>query len=173
MVLRFKLILVDKAVVTVINSDWSREQKAQYGAVLDPISAIDITNQLAGDEGEKYKYNFVHSLFSKTLAEEERASILASSRRVPNKESATLFYSNAHQDWRDILPRINIPTLLIVGRASLVSVESHEWLHQQIRGSQLVIFEKEEGGNHFSFIENPEKFNRVIDSFIKETNHEL
>ncbi|MCL1125879.1 alpha/beta fold hydrolase [Shewanella surugensis] len=163
-----KLILVDKAATTVINSDWSIEEKAQYGAVLDPKSAVDITNQLAGDEGEKYKAIFLHSLFSKTLSAEKQACILTSSMRVPNEESATLFYSNAHQDWRDILPRINIPTLLIVGRASLVSVDSHKWLHQQIKGSQLVIFEKEEGGNHFSFIENPNKFNQIVDTFIQD-----
>ncbi|WP_298773655.1 alpha/beta hydrolase [uncultured Shewanella sp.] len=162
-----KLVLVDKSAATVINSAWTLEEKTQYGAILDPQSAIDITNQLAGEEGEKYKYHFVHSLFSQTLNKEERELILAASFRVPNRESATLFYSNAHQDWRDLLPRISLPTLLIVGRASLVSVASQEWIHQQIKDSQLVVFEKEEGGNHFSFIENPKKFNRVVDDFIQ------
>ncbi|WP_299490016.1 alpha/beta hydrolase [uncultured Shewanella sp.] len=167
-----KLVLVDKSAATVINAKWTIEEKAQYGAILDPKSAIDIRNQLAGEEGEKYKRIFVHSLFSETLSNEQRVSILAASMRVPNKESATLFYSNAHQDWRDLLPRITVPTLLIVGRASLVSVASHQWLHQQIKNSQLVIFEKEEGGNHFSFIENPKKFNRVVDDFIQEQKEE-
>lgn len=163
-----KLVLVDKSAATIINSAWSIEEKEQYGAILDAQSAIDITNQLAGEEGQKYRYNFIHSLFSKTLPKEERDSILEASFRVPNRESAALFYSNAHQDWRDLLSRITIPTLLIVGRASLVSVASHEWSHQQIKDSQLVIFEKEEGGNHFSFLENPEKFNRVVDDFIQD-----
>ncbi|WP_299004012.1 alpha/beta hydrolase [uncultured Shewanella sp.] len=163
-----KLVLVDKAATMVINSKWTREEKENFGAVLDPKSAIDITNQLASEAGEKYKYNFVHSLFSKTLSKDEQDEIMATSMKLPNKESASLFYSNAHQDWRDLLPRINIPVLLIVGRASAVSVSSHQWLQQQIPNAQLVVFEKEEGGNHFAFLENPEKFNQVVDDFIQE-----
>ena len=29
-----------------------------------------------------------------------------------------------------------------------------------------VIFEEEEGGNHFMFMENPEKFNRLVREFM-------
>jgi pimeloyl-ACP methyl ester carboxylesterase len=36
----------------------------------------------------------------------------------------------------------------------------------QIPGAQVVIFETEEGGNHFMFMENPEKFNRIVRDFM-------
>ena len=42
-----------------------------------------------------------------------------------------------------------------------------EGLRSQIRGSQTVIFEAEEGGNHFMFMENPEKFNRIVGDFMR------
>ncbi len=36
----------------------------------------------------------------------------------------------------------------------------------QITGSRVVIFEDAEGGNHFMFMENPEKFNRIVKEFM-------
>ncbi|WP_299004010.1 alpha/beta hydrolase [uncultured Shewanella sp.] len=165
-----KLILVEKAATSMMNTKWTLKQKMQYGAILDSKSTMTISNQFAGEEGKKYKFNFVHSLFSKKLPTIEKTLILKASMHVPNKASATLFYSNAYQDWRDLLPRISLPTLLVVGRAGLVSVASQEWLQQQISGAQLVIFEKEEGGSHFLFIENYKKFNRVVDEFIQNTD---
>jgi hypothetical protein len=36
---------------------------------------------------------------------------------------------------------------------------------RQIKGSQFKVFEEAEGGRHFMFIENPEKFNRMITEY--------
>jgi hypothetical protein len=33
-------------------------------------------------------------------------------------------------------------------------------------GSRVEIFEENEGGNHFMFMENPEKFNRIVKEFM-------
>jgi non-heme chloroperoxidase len=35
-----------------------------------------------------------------------------------------------------------------------------------IPGSRLEIFEEDEGGNHFMFMEKPEKFNAVLADFV-------
>jgi pimeloyl-ACP methyl ester carboxylesterase len=69
-------------------------------------------------------------------------------------------------DWRDVIPRIDIPTLIVGGRASLVGWRSQVWIGSQIRGSSVEIFEEDEGGNHFMFMENPEKFNRLVKDFM-------
>jgi non-heme chloroperoxidase len=44
--------------------------------------------------------------------------------------------------------------------------KSQEWIHRQIKGSQFEIFEESEGGQHFMFIENPEKFNRLVMEYL-------
>jgi len=36
----------------------------------------------------------------------------------------------------------------------------------QIKGSQFEVFEEPEGGQHFMFIENPEKFNRLVMEYL-------
>jgi len=80
--------------------------------------------------------------------------------------AGTLLYNLCHTDWRDVIPRINLPALIISGRASGIPWKSQEWIHHQIKGSQFEVFEESEGGRHFMFIENPEKFNRLVMEYL-------
>jgi pimeloyl-ACP methyl ester carboxylesterase len=72
----------------------------------------------------------------------------------------------ATQDWRDVIPRITLPTLIVGGRVSLVPWQSQVWIHAHIAGSRLEIFEEHEGGNHHMFIEGAAKFNRLLAEFL-------
>ena len=65
-----------------------------------------------------------------------------------------------------IIPRIELPSLVVGGRVSVVPWRSQEWVAQQIKGARLEIFEEEEGGNHFMFIEAPDKFNGIVADFV-------
>ena len=56
--------------------------------------------------------------------------------------------------------------LIISGRASNIPWKSQDWIHRQIQGSQFEVFEEAEGGKHFMFIENPEKFNRLVMEYL-------
>jgi hypothetical protein len=40
------------------------------------------------------------------------------------------------------------------------------WIQKQVAGSKVEIFEENEGGNHFMFMENPDKFNRIVRDFM-------
>jgi pimeloyl-ACP methyl ester carboxylesterase len=54
---------------------------------------------------------------------------------------------------------------VVGGKASLVPWKSQVWIGSQIKGARTEIFEEAEGGAHFMFIENPEKFNRLVKEF--------
>ena len=84
---------------------------------------------------------------------------------MPRRHAASLLLNHASQDWRDVIARIALPTLIVGGRASLIDWRSQEWIHGRIAGSRLEIFEEADGGNHFMFMENPERFNRLVDEF--------
>ena len=56
--------------------------------------------------------------------------------------------------------------LVIGGRASFVSWQSQVWIHERIKGSRLELFEAEEGGQHFMFMENPGRFNALVRDFL-------
>lgn len=71
----------------------------------------------------------------------------------------------AHQDLRDVLPRIGVPTLLLYGEKDVRSpVSVGEDLHAQIPGSQLVVIS---GVGHMCNLEAPERFNAEVRRFLR------
>ena len=44
--------------------------------------------------------------------------------------------------------------------------KSQQWIASQVPGARVEIFEESEGGNHFMFMENSEKFNRIVKEFL-------
>src|SRR5262249_40361031 len=86
--------------------------------------------------------------------------------KLPRRHAATLLYNHCVQDWRDVIPRIKLPTLIFGGRVSIFPWQSQEWIHRQIPGSRLEIFEEQEGGNHFMFVEEPGKLNGILWEFL-------
>ena len=68
---------------------------------------------------------------------------------------ARLLFDHVMQDWRDLLPIIDVPTLVIAGEVSHVAPESQVWTKDPIAGAQFRLFTEDEGGAHFPFFENP------------------
>jgi len=68
------------------------------------------------------------------------------------------------RDQTDLLPQINVPTLVIVGENDqLTPVAESETMHRLIAGSRLEIIA---GAGHVSNLEQPETFNRVLRDFL-------
>ena len=67
-------------------------------------------------------------------------------------------------DVSDQLHEIQIPTLVIVGRSDMPTVEMAQNTAQMIPGAQLEVFEH---SRHFPFIEEPDKFLDVMRKFIR------
>lgn len=66
-------------------------------------------------------------------------------------------------DWRDFLPYINIPTLVLVARKSNVFPwQGSAYVAEKIPNSRVEFFED---CGHMLLWENPEKFNSLIKSF--------
>jgi len=100
------------------------------------------------------------------MSKEQFEWIVECNQRLPRAIAATLLYNHLHMDWRDKIVRIRQPTLIIGGRKSMIPWRSQVWINQSIPDSELEIFEEAEGGGHFMFIENPEKFNRRVLQFL-------
>lgn len=161
-----KLVLVDQMPFIMGNPAWSEEEKRQAGSILDGKSLYEVYNGLAGPEGAKTTEGFIGTMVTKAMPPEQRAWILSENFKLPRRQAADLIYNHAAQDWRDVIPRIDIPTLVIGGKVSLVPWTSVAWTAQQIRGSRLEIFEENEGGAHFMFVEAPQKFNAILREFL-------
>jgi non-heme chloroperoxidase len=123
-------------------------------------------NALAGPDGEAIARAFIGSTVTRSCPENVKEWMIRCNSRIPSKDAATLLLNHGCQDWRDIIPHITLPTLAIAGRASPISWKSIAWIAKQIPGAQLEIFEENEGGSHFMFVENPTKFNQIVSTFV-------
>jgi pimeloyl-ACP methyl ester carboxylesterase len=161
-----KLLLIDQMPMITSNPAWSEAERVNSGAIFDPQSLYETINALAGPDGVETTRGFIGNMVTKSIAEEEKAWIIERNLTMPRQHAATLLYNHATQDWRDLIPRLELPTLVVGGRVSVVPWRSQEWIAQRIPGARLEIFEEEEGGNHFMFIEAPEKFNDIVAEFV-------
>nr|VFK21970.1 MAG: alpha/beta hydrolase fold [Candidatus Kentron sp. LPFa]VFK34850.1 MAG: alpha/beta hydrolase fold [Candidatus Kentron sp. LPFa] len=72
-------------------------------------------------------------------------------------EAATL-------DLRPRLKDISVPTLVIVGRHDFITnIAMAQEIVERISDARLAVFE---GSGHFAWVEEPERFHRVIERFI-------
>ena len=161
-----KIILVDEPPHLTSNPAWTPSETEAAGPIFSPESAYDTCNALAGDEGEATTRSLIGSMLTENCPDDVKEWIMQCNFRMTRKDSSTLMLNHAFQDWRDVIPRLTLPTLVIGGRVSAVPWKSVEWIAHQIKGAQLEIFEEDEGGNHFMFIENSTKFNRIVAEFI-------
>ena len=87
----------------------------------------------------------------------------------PNGAAAAQRGMASRRDYTEGLARINVPTLIIVGREdSIRPVAAAEFMHRGIRDSRLEIIED---AAHMTNMEQPEAFNRVLIEFLNELSH--
>eukprot|EP00884_Botryococcus_braunii_P019260 jgi/Botrbrau1/6017/Bobra.0042s0003.1 len=76
---------------------------------------------------------------------------------------ARLMADHTQLDWRPVLPRVSIPSLVVIGRKSSVFPEEGvRVVGDLLPVSHTVYFEE---GNHWLYVEEPEKFSNLIATF--------
>jgi pimeloyl-ACP methyl ester carboxylesterase len=161
-----KLILVDEPACVVQLPDMSPQQVAEAGAILDLPGLHGLLAGLWGPDSLSIRRGFLDSMLSPQADEALRQWLLSENLRMPAGHAATLLLNHATQDWRDLIPRIDVPTLVIGGEASHVDPRSQEWISRCIPGAKLEIISAPDRGSHFPFLENPVLFNRLVGDFL-------
>ena len=111
-------------------------------------------------------------LARRTLA--EKPNVVAQVRDMilrapPRGAAAAQRGMAARRDYSDDLPRINVPTLVIVGREDTVRpVADAEFMHERIPESHLEIIDD---AAHMTNMEQPEAFNNVLLRFLEKLDH--
>jgi 3-oxoadipate enol-lactonase len=108
-------------------------------------------------------------LASRTLAEKpdvvKRVRTMIT-RSDPKGAAAAQRGMAARRDYTEDLPKIDVPTLVIVGREdSIRPIADAEFMHRGIRNSRLEIIED---AAHMTNLEQPEVFNRALVEFLKQ-----
>jgi pimeloyl-ACP methyl ester carboxylesterase len=163
-----RLVLVDQSPLVVSRSHWNAQEIAESGAVFTAEQLNASVHALENSEAEEFTRNLLTSMVTPRMSKDQFEWIVECNQRLPRAIAATLLYNHAHMDWRDQIVRIRQPTLIVSGRKSIIPWRSQAWIHQSVPDSELEIFEETEGGGHFMFIENPEKFNRRVLQFLSQ-----
>lgn len=104
--------------------------------------------------------NFVKSLFATPQSDEYLEKITRSALRMPTNNFISLITTS--KDYRHVLPKITKPTLIFVEACEDMSVEQK--MHTLISNSRLEIIEK---ANHALFVDQPDTFNALLESFLQ------
>jgi len=163
-----KLIFIDQAPSCMAMPNWSEEQVAEVGALFTPQSLYDTAVALAGAEGRTTTEGLVNDMFFTAAYPADRKTwVLAENLKMPRDHGAALLIDHCTKDWRDIIPSIDVPTVVFGGEASFFTPKSQHWVADRI-GAEIHVFGADEGGSHFMFMENPEKFNALLSAFLAE-----
>jgi pimeloyl-ACP methyl ester carboxylesterase len=161
-----RFVAVDQP-AAVASVPWmSAAEQTQCGAIFDVAGLLALGGELAGSEGDKALEAFVRSMFSGTPDPDVWAFVSTEVRSTPAYAGVPLLFDHCAQDWRDVLPRIDVPTLVLACDGSHVAPSSQAYIAERIPGARLYVFPVEEANSHYPFLENPRRFNEIVEDFL-------
>lgn len=140
----------------------------EYGAFgnLDPSVALGFQRQTLEDRPGLAE-TFTPAMFAagKPVDPETLEWWLDESTGVSDLVAQALWVSVSSQDWRPLLPKIDVPVLLLHGaKSQLFPNPVWEYLEKHLPSSTTFVFEN---SGHSPFWEEPEVFNRVLTEFVE------
>jgi pimeloyl-ACP methyl ester carboxylesterase len=161
-----RFVFVDQPSMLTRLPEMDEEAAADAGALFTPAQIYDLRAALRSTNGEAVRAGFVAGMVTKQIPADLYGWLLAENARTPLDVAAELLVSHCTHDWRDVLARIDRPSLVIGGAVSHVPPRSQRYLHRRIANSVYHEFGVDEGGAHFPFLEAPDAFNRVVAGFL-------
>ncbi|CAH3610022.1 alpha/beta fold hydrolase [Citrobacter freundii] len=163
-----KLVFVDMAPALYSPRSWSETELLQAGAVthsgedmLDIFTGKAPRNQLLVKSNIPDHVVNTDTPFYENVSEFNQEFIHNDVELMKK-----VLWENIYNDWRDVITnKINVPTLIITGECSDWK-ESQYWAHSVISGSKLVVYSKEEFGDHLLMMKNPKKYTQDLTYFF-------
>jgi pimeloyl-ACP methyl ester carboxylesterase len=164
-----KLVIVDDSPRLIDNPAWSDASRAEVGPMYFTGDLDRFAVQLLDKDGEAFTAVAMRSMFSSGFVERKPELmdwIIAENLKMPRELAVELLYATSGIDWRGTIKRIRRPSLVVGAEGSTHKASVLRWIAGQIPGSELRIWSRAEGGSHFMFIENPDKFNHELARFL-------
>jgi len=113
---------------------------------------------------KQFAATFVRSMYHKPQPESYLESVTAASLKTPTTSAVALLAEFAvKNDLRSVLPKLNIPVLAVMTANNRAAAEI---IRSSVPGSQAEVFED---AGHCLFVDDADRFNTVLDSFLKKT----
>ncbi|MFD1825916.1 MULTISPECIES: alpha/beta fold hydrolase [Mumia] len=121
--------------------------------------------ELAERSPEDFADAMTGSMFSRSAPPDAVAEFTASVRAFSPDGFRAMSLASAEADLRDVLPRVDVPTLLLHGEQDVRAPRAvADALHAGIPGSQLVVLP---GVGHVSMVEAPDAVTHEIRRFLR------
>ncbi|GGS26034.1 alpha/beta hydrolase [Streptomyces griseoviridis] len=163
-----RFVAVDQPAAVAAVPWMSAEEQRDSGAIFDVSGLLELATGLAGPDGERVRQEFVRGMFSGSPDPGLLAFVAEQIRSTPAYAGVPLLFDHCAQDWRDVLPRVDVPTLVIACDGSHVDPASQRYVADRIPDARLHTFPTTVASSHFPFLENPAAFNAVVDAFLAE-----
>ncbi|MFD4638291.1 alpha/beta fold hydrolase [Lentzea sp. NPDC058436] len=161
-----RLVIVDQPAAVAAVPWMSAAEQTESGAIFDVAGLLTLNGDLHGPDGATVREAFVRSMFSGDTDPEVWEFVANEITATPARAAVPLLFDHCAQDWRDVLPRIDVPTLVLGCDGSHVSPDSQRYIAERVPGAELHVFPTTDASSHFVFLENPTAFNAVLDKFL-------
>jgi pimeloyl-ACP methyl ester carboxylesterase len=161
-----RFVAVDQPAAVAAVPWMSPQDQRDSGAIFDVAALLALGDALAGPEGPKATRDFVRSMFAGEPDPQTWAFIEGEIAGTPAHAAVPLLWDHCAQDWRDVLPRIDVPTLVLGCAGSHVDPASQRYVAEKVPDGRLHVFPADVANSHFPFLENPAAFNAVVEEFL-------
>ncbi len=142
------LVLVDGAL-------WDKADAGFYVRMLRYIKRVE-----AGDRA-KFTDGFVRSMYKKPQPEAYLQGVARTALQTPSTTAFALLASSLdREDWTPLLLKVDKPLLVTVAAGRQADADR---LRTQVAGAQTEVFED---AGHALFVDDAERFNRLLERFI-------
>jgi pimeloyl-ACP methyl ester carboxylesterase len=159
------LIIVDQPAAVAAVPWMTETEQTDSGAILSVEALVGLAHDIHHDDGTVTRA-FVRSMFSGDPDPALWDFVAREIRNTPPTVASRLVFDHGAQNWLDVLPRIDVPTLVLGCDGSHVAPSSQRYLASLIPHARVHIFPVEIANSHFPFLENPDTFNAVVGDFL-------
>jgi len=155
-----RLVSVDQSPAQYIGPDWKWGQTGCY----DVEAFVRLCGDLTYAERDAAE-GTVKACLNHDPDEAELKFLADEIMKCPANVKIEIMRDHTNLDWRDFLPYISVPTLVTVGRQSLVFPwEGSAYVGEKVPGARTEFFEN---CSHMLFWDEAGKFNGLIREFVK------
>ncbi len=153
------LICIDQSPAQYIKSDWQWGQKACYD-----VETFIETCAAAKYDPHGAAQGLIGACLKHEPSAEDKNMLVGEIDKCDPYVRIEIMRDHTNLDWRDFIPHITIPTLILCAKESRVfDYQSSLWIGEHIKNAKTVIFED---CSHMLFFEKPEQFNKEVIEFI-------
>jgi pimeloyl-ACP methyl ester carboxylesterase len=139
--------------------DWKYAHATCYDDVSFAFTKAQV--EMATSDFDK---NQLKTIMATEPTPEERELMLGEMAKAPSSARNAIMADHTRYDWRDLLPEINLPSLVLVAREDKVFPwQGPAWVGEHIPNAQTILFEK---SSHALFLDESEKFTESVLSFM-------